>query len=320
MDTTTNTITDSAAATAPRVTRYFLDTEFIDDGRTIDLVSIALVAGDGREFYRQCLGANFVRASDWVWRHVFPHLQHFDMCGKRSCQPTTKNSFNDKASTCHRPDCPWRSGSEIRDELREFCNPAKYGTPEFWGYFCAYDWAAFCQLFGAMHQLPGGFPFYCRDLRQWLDNHQLQSITQLDAPHDALRDAQWIASAWRVHVDATRSDAASAPPQTFGIAPPLTSVHHVNSVLRHFPHGRHAHAAAAAASAHAGKVIGFACDMYTFCFEKCLDAHFDEYFQIRCGGCNESVKLPFGEDWDAAWRAAAPAANVAAAPASDPAQ
>ena len=31
--------------------RYFYDCEFIEDGRTIDLVSIGVVAEDGREYY-----------------------------------------------------------------------------------------------------------------------------------------------------------------------------------------------------------------------------------------------------------------------------
>lgn len=31
--------------------RYFYDTEFIDDGRTIELISIGMVSEDGREYY-----------------------------------------------------------------------------------------------------------------------------------------------------------------------------------------------------------------------------------------------------------------------------
>ena len=31
--------------------RYFYDTEFIENGRTIELISIGVVAEDGREFY-----------------------------------------------------------------------------------------------------------------------------------------------------------------------------------------------------------------------------------------------------------------------------
>ena len=31
--------------------RYFYDTEFIDNGRTIELISIGVAAEDGREYY-----------------------------------------------------------------------------------------------------------------------------------------------------------------------------------------------------------------------------------------------------------------------------
>jgi uncharacterized protein YjfI (DUF2170 family) len=31
--------------------KYFYDTEFIDNGRIIDLISIGVVAEDGREYY-----------------------------------------------------------------------------------------------------------------------------------------------------------------------------------------------------------------------------------------------------------------------------
>ncbi|HET7322728.1 MAG TPA: hypothetical protein VFJ06_00160 [Halococcus sp.] len=34
-----------------RPVRFFYDTEFIDNGRIIDLISIGVVAEDGREFY-----------------------------------------------------------------------------------------------------------------------------------------------------------------------------------------------------------------------------------------------------------------------------
>jgi hypothetical protein len=33
--------------------RYWLDTEFIEDGHTIDLISIGIVAEDGRELYAE---------------------------------------------------------------------------------------------------------------------------------------------------------------------------------------------------------------------------------------------------------------------------
>lgn len=60
--------------------RYFLDTEFVEDGRTIDLLSIGIVAEDGRELYLQTERAEFYHAypqycpNDWVRKNVVPHL------------------------------------------------------------------------------------------------------------------------------------------------------------------------------------------------------------------------------------------------------
>ena len=44
---------------------YFYDTEFIEDGQTIDLVSIGIVASDGREYYAVSTDADLSRANPW---------------------------------------------------------------------------------------------------------------------------------------------------------------------------------------------------------------------------------------------------------------
>lgn len=44
------------------------------------------------------------------------------------------------------------------------------GPIEFYGYFSDYDWVLFCSLFGKMINLPHGFPMYCIDLKQMLDD------------------------------------------------------------------------------------------------------------------------------------------------------
>jgi hypothetical protein len=49
-----------------------------------------------------------------------------------------------------------------------------FGLPEFYGYYCDYDWVVFCQLFGKMIDLPKGFPMYCFDLKQELDRKVLK--------------------------------------------------------------------------------------------------------------------------------------------------
>ncbi|HZD13589.1 MAG TPA: hypothetical protein VE196_00320, partial [Pseudonocardiaceae bacterium] len=54
--------------------RYFYDTEFIDDGRTIELISIGVVAEDGREYYAVSTEFNPERAGSWVRANVLPKL------------------------------------------------------------------------------------------------------------------------------------------------------------------------------------------------------------------------------------------------------
>ncbi len=185
--------------------KYFFDTEFIEDGKTIDLISIGIVT-EGRTLYLQNSECDFSKASDWVWRNVFPHLLHFDMRGKRMCEPR-RESYDSGLGTrihlsCHplstkpEPPCPWANLREIRDQVLIFCEPEKYGKPEFWGYFADYDWVALCQLFGSMINLPKGFPMYCRDIKQWAD--QLGDV-RIPKPeqqiHHALADAMWVEEA-----------------------------------------------------------------------------------------------------------------------------
>lgn len=48
-------------------------------------------------------------------------------------------------------------------------HPKGCANPKFYGYYCNYDWVALCWLFGKMIDLPKGFPMYCIDLKQMLN-------------------------------------------------------------------------------------------------------------------------------------------------------
>src|SRR5205814_3251290 len=50
--------------------RYFYDCEFIEDGRTVDLVSIGVVDEHGREFYAVSTEFDDTRAVPWVRRNA----------------------------------------------------------------------------------------------------------------------------------------------------------------------------------------------------------------------------------------------------------
>ncbi|MBO0838834.1 MAG: 3'-5' exoribonuclease, partial [Actinobacteria bacterium] len=54
--------------------RFFYDCEFIEDGNTIDLVSIGMVDETGREFYAVSTEFDASRAINWVRRNVLAQL------------------------------------------------------------------------------------------------------------------------------------------------------------------------------------------------------------------------------------------------------
>lgn len=150
------------------MSKFFLDTEFIDNGITIDLISIALVHQNNSSYYAVCSEYDPKQACFWVRDNVFPNLG--------SSEP--------------------KKASRIREEIVSFIE-LNTGSDkiEIYGYYSAYDWVAFCQLFGTMMDLPKGFPQYCRDLKQMLDdlgNPKLPvNKNDFGIPHNALCDAFW---------------------------------------------------------------------------------------------------------------------------------
>ncbi len=145
--------------------RFYLDTEFYEDGKTIDLISIALVREDGHNLYMASTDAKLERVSPWLREHVLPQLP------PRSDTTT------------------WKSRAEIRDAIVRFTE----GTwPEFWAYYADYDWIAFCQLFGTMMELPAYMPRFCMDLKQLAVMKGNPTLpAQEGGEHNALEDARW---------------------------------------------------------------------------------------------------------------------------------
>lgn len=135
------------------------DTEFIEDGRTIDLLSIGLVRYDGETYYAEPEEADRSRASDWVVENVLPNLTG-----------------------------PMKPRAQIAGEIIDFAGP----NPEFWAYYADYDWVALCQLYDTMMDLPAGWPMYYRDLKQYADERGVE-LYQDDSNHNALGDALWVA-------------------------------------------------------------------------------------------------------------------------------
>lgn len=169
---------------------------------TIDLISIGIVSEDDREYYAVSKDFNLKEA--WNRFELKTDMnQQEKIFGKerrtvkeywvrdnvllpiyQECSPTMKSQFDFSYSGMRSIlKMIGKSNKQIAEEIILFCRPKSekaksYGVdfviepvdfPVFYAYFADYDWVVFCWLFGKMIDLPKGFPMYCIDLKQMLD-------------------------------------------------------------------------------------------------------------------------------------------------------
>lgn len=139
--------------------KYYYDTEFVDTGSEVHLISIGIVAEDGREYYGVNLSMPVceVRNNEWVMANVMPQLP---------------------------PPNTWKPKYQIRDEVHAFLTHDN--SPELWAWFAAYDHLMLSQLWGRMIDVPAPIPQYTNDVRalvNWTGTILLPS--QTEGAHDA---------------------------------------------------------------------------------------------------------------------------------------
>lgn len=145
--------------------RYWFDTEFNENDRLIDLISIGVVAEDGRQYYAENADLNEQGISPWIANNVLI---------KRTG--------------------PTKTLAEIHTDLIEFFQP----TPtEIWAWFGEYDWLVLRQLFGHMLDWPQGWPLSHMNLEQLRLSLGKPDLPPLPSDaHHALEDAIWCKKAW----------------------------------------------------------------------------------------------------------------------------
>jgi hypothetical protein len=157
--------------------RYFLDCEFLEAGfrQPVALVSIGIVAEDGREYYAESLSANLRSANSWVREHVIPKLHG-----------------------------PKKYPGVIAQDIKQFCGWPEE-VPEFWGSYASYDWVVFCQIFGTMIDLPRGWPMYINDVCQLARELEVTLPEQVgEDAHHALVDARGVLVQYEILAGALR--------------------------------------------------------------------------------------------------------------------
>ncbi len=142
--------------------RYFYDLEFGDTTSVVTLVSVGVVAEDGREYYAVSSEFDPHAVHPWVAENVLPQLPH--------------------TST-------WKPRKVIAAELEAF-----FGSdPVWWAWYGAYDHVALCQLWGAMPSLPRAFPRFTLDVRQLWEHLGRPPLPEQESGlHEALHDARHV--------------------------------------------------------------------------------------------------------------------------------
>ncbi len=166
--------------------RVYYDTEFLENGSTIRLISIGMIREDGKRLYRVVKDYPLIVAASnhpWLRANVLTNL------------PVTYDFFTGKPLwDDHHKDSDYRTLTDketVADDVTEFL----LDTPdlELWAYYAAYDHVALCQLFGTMMDLPEGIPMYTNDIKQeYFRRYGSQHVTlvQTSGEHNALEDAK----------------------------------------------------------------------------------------------------------------------------------
>ncbi|HEY9657689.1 MAG TPA: hypothetical protein V6C65_04430 [Allocoleopsis sp.] len=203
--------------------RYFIDCEFDENGKTIELISIGITCEDGRDYYAISTEFNPKKCSQWVKDNVLntlpprfvdpvhgsPRLREEAQAWKSRDRiaievlaflkkwPVPVNyqerSWFDKL---------WYKRQPLQDssdlQVRNLWSYRPNNPIEVWSEWGSYDWVTLCQLFGTMMDLPRGFPMRIRDIIQLAEDelgipsHQLPPSLETEGNHNALLGAKTV--------------------------------------------------------------------------------------------------------------------------------
>ncbi len=162
--------------------RVFYDTEFLEDGFSIDLISIGIYLESGEEYYAVSNEFNGARVLQhpWLMRNVMNSISH--EIGTWNNAPY-RVIVTDKAA---------KSRAEIRNDIIELLLPHVREGIELWAWYGAYDHVALAQLWGRMIDMPSQIvPMYTNDIMTLsaLKGHP-ELPRQISGAHNALSDAK----------------------------------------------------------------------------------------------------------------------------------
>lgn len=133
--------------------KVFFDTEFTGLHKNTTLISIGLVAGDGKTFYAEFSDYDRSQVDDWIKENVLAHLKFNDDPSKG-----TFGNLHDGNIEMY------GTKADIGASLRGWLS--KYDNVQLVSDVCHYDMVLFIDLFGSAFDLPKQVCPACHDINQ----------------------------------------------------------------------------------------------------------------------------------------------------------
>ena len=166
--------------------KIFFDTEFTGLHQNTTLISIGMIAEDGKEFYAELIDYDYKQVDGWIRENVIKNL--------RLGLVTENWSSIEKEQTLVRGYTKF-----VKKQLMKWVS--QFDAIELWSDCFAYDWVLFCELFGGAFRVPPHvyyIPFdICtlfkvKGIDPDISREEFAGLTESAVKHNALWDAKVI--------------------------------------------------------------------------------------------------------------------------------
>lgn len=143
--------------------KIFLDTEFSGLHQKTTLISLALVAESGEEFYAEFTDYNKNQITVWIQKYILNRLI------------IEKSNFKDIKNLRIKG-----NKKAVKDALILWFNqfPKKKNSIQIWADCYAWDWVLFCELFGGAMEIPESIHYMTMDLATFLFSRNIDVYTK----------------------------------------------------------------------------------------------------------------------------------------------
>ena len=138
--------------------KLFFDTEFTGLQKNITLISIGIVAENGKKFYAESADYDESQCNDWIQKNVLAHTilaKNEALAARLGADESTTVVLGRKA--------------DIRHELGEWLK--QFDNVQFVSDVCHYDMVLLIDIFGTAFDLPGNVSAVCFDINQEIAKH-----------------------------------------------------------------------------------------------------------------------------------------------------